>query len=195
MLTFNLDPFPVLATDRLLLREINKDDAEEMFFLRSDDRVMRYIERPRTKTLAEAEEFIQKILDDQAKHDIVMWAISLKGTPKMIGSILYLRMKKEHFRSEIGYNLHPDFHRMGIMNEAIEAVLDYGFNVIKFHSVEADVNPENTASIKLLEKSGFVREAYFKENFYFDGKFYDSGIYSLLASAWVASRSGVKSLE
>src|SRR5947207_8802698 len=90
MLNFNLNPFPVLTTDRLVLREINSDDAEEMFFLRSDERVMRYIERPRTKNIEEAKQFIKKILDDQAKHDIVMWTITLKGNPKMIGSIMYL---------------------------------------------------------------------------------------------------------
>ncbi|MBP6649301.1 MAG: GNAT family N-acetyltransferase, partial [Bacteroidia bacterium] len=78
--------------------------------------------------------------------------------------------------------LHPDYQKQGIMAEALLKVLDYGFKTMKLHSVEANVNPENAGSINLLEKSGFVREAYFRENYYYDGKFLDSAIYSLLTN-------------
>ena len=76
--------------------------------------------------------------------------------------------------------LSKDFHGKGIMHEAMQPVLDYGFNVMKLHSVEADADPNNIASIKLLQKNNFVREAYLKENYYFNGKFFDTVIYSLL---------------
>ena len=89
-------------------------------------------------------------------------------------------MQKEHYRAEIGYVLHPAQQGKGIMDEAIKAVLQYGFETMKLHSVEANVNPANTNSMKLLEKNGFVKEAYFKENYYYNGKFIDSVIYSLI---------------
>ena len=66
------------------------------------------------------------------------------------------------------------------MQEAVAAVLSYGFSAIKLHSVEANINPANVASKKLLEKNGFVQEAYFKENFYYNGRFMDAPIYALL---------------
>ncbi len=66
------------------------------------------------------------------------------------------------------------------MQEAILTILDYGFKIMKLHSVEANVNPNNAASIKLLERNNFIREAYHKENYYYNGKFLDSAIYSLL---------------
>ena len=66
------------------------------------------------------------------------------------------------------------------MDEAMKGVLQYGFETMKLHSVEANVNPGNNASTKVLEKNGFVKEAYFKENYYYNGKFIDSAIYSLL---------------
>ena len=66
------------------------------------------------------------------------------------------------------------------MQEAMEAVLLYGFQKMKLDSVEANVNPFNAASIKLLEKNGFVREGYFRGNYYYNGKFLDSAIYALL---------------
>jgi ribosomal-protein-alanine N-acetyltransferase len=66
------------------------------------------------------------------------------------------------------------------MNEALTEVLKFGFQTIGLHSVEANVNPKNAASIKLLIKNGFNREAYFRENYYFNGQFLDSEIYSLI---------------
>jgi ribosomal-protein-alanine N-acetyltransferase len=62
----------------------------------------------------------------------------------------------------------------------MKPVLDYGFNIMNLHSVEANVNPDNLASIKLLANNGFKREAYFKENYFYNGKFLDTMIYSLL---------------
>ena len=67
------------------------------------------------------------------------------------------------------------------MSEAIKAVLEIGFKKYKFHSIEANVNPKNKYSIKLLEKNNFRREGYYKENYFFNGKFLDSAIYSLVA--------------
>jgi ribosomal-protein-alanine N-acetyltransferase len=66
------------------------------------------------------------------------------------------------------------------MHEALKAILDYGFQEMGLHSVEANVNPSNLASIRLLEKNHFIREAYFRENYFYDGRYIDSAIYSLL---------------
>ena len=66
------------------------------------------------------------------------------------------------------------------MSEVLDTIIDYGFTKIGLHSIEANVNPENQASIRLLEKHGFAREAYFRENYYFNGNFLDSAIYSLI---------------
>ncbi|HSC37593.1 MAG TPA: GNAT family protein, partial [Chitinophagaceae bacterium] len=114
------------------------------------------------------------------KGDGITWGIYLKTAPGLIGTIGLWRIIKEHHRAEIGYLLSPAWQRRGLMQEAMEKVLDYGFSVIGLHSVEANVNPDNEASIRILEKNHFVREAYFKENYYYNGVFKDSVIYSLL---------------
>lgn len=62
----------------------------------------------------------------------------------------------------------------------MKSVLDYGFKQLNLHSVEANINKMNNASRNLLEKFGFVKEAHFKENFYFNGTYLDSVIYSLI---------------
>lgn len=183
MLAPNFTPFPTLTTQHLLLRKITIDDAPELFVMRTDERVMKYIDRPRPKSIDDTFNFIKTITDAQNKNELITWGIVLKDKPKLIGTVCYMNFKKEHYRAEFGYALHPDYWRKGIMHEVAETVLDFGFNVINLHSIEANINPDNIGSQKVLEKSGFVREAYFKENFFWEGKFLDSAIYSLLSPA------------
>ena len=181
MLTINFDPFPILSTERLLLRRIEESDVNEIFILRSDKRVMQFIERRSAKSIEEALLFIQNINDLIKNNDAIQWAIIFNNDPKLIGTICIWNISKEHHRGEIGYVLHTDAHGKGIMQEALKAVINFGFKILKLHSIEADVNPDNIPSIKLLERNKFTREGYFKENIFFDGKFFDTVVYSLLA--------------
>jgi ribosomal-protein-alanine N-acetyltransferase len=143
---------------------------------------MEFLDRPLAKSMEEAVVFIQKISDGVLRNESITWAITQKGDDTLIGTIGYWTVTKEHYRAEIGYLLSPVFQGQGIMHEALMQVIDYGFNQMKIHSIEANVNPANAPSIKLLEKNGFIREAYHRENYYFNGKFLDSAIYSLLNS-------------
>jgi len=181
MLHIDFSPFPTLTTERLHVRSLTENDAEALFFLRSDDRVMRYIERPRAKSIEDAKQLIIRINLMIASNESINWGITLKSNDVLIGMISFHRIEKENYRGEIGYLLHPDFQRQGILNEAIRPVIEYGFGQLKFHSIEALVNPDNTASRGLLEKHGFVQEGNFRENLFFEGKFYDSVVYSLLS--------------
>jgi ribosomal-protein-alanine N-acetyltransferase len=178
--TLKFSPFPKLSTPRLILRQIEPGDVKDLFKLRSDERIMKFINRPVAKTLDDVGELITTIMDGLTNNSAITWGIIRKDDPKLIGTIGFWRIMEEHYRAEIGYLLHLDMQGKGFMHEALEAVLDYGFRAMKLHSVEANVNPGNTASQKLLERNHFVKEAYFKENYYSDGKFLDSIIYSRL---------------
>ncbi len=180
MLQFNFNPFPELFTERLSLRQITHDDVNEIFFLRADEQVMQYIDRPRAAMIEDANRFIEMVNDATFNNTDVTWGICTKNDNRVIGYLGFWRIKPDHHRAEIGYALHPDWHRKGVASEAVKAVLDYGFTVMNLHSVEACVNPANNASIRLLERHGFVREAYFKEDYYYNGRFLDSAIYSLI---------------
>ena len=184
MLPINFSPFPELLTDKLLLRKVDKSDFNEIFFLRSDTRVMKYIERTPAKTSDDAFKFIEMISKQEKNNLSITWAITLKGNSKLIGTICFWNIIAEHYRAEIGYVLHPDYWGKGIMQEAITEVINYGFKKMNLHSIEADVNPDNSSSIKLLEKNNFIKEAHFNENYYYEGRFYDSAVYSLLANKW-----------
>ncbi|MBP8193282.1 MAG: GNAT family N-acetyltransferase [Chitinophagales bacterium] len=185
MLIINLHPFPVLSTERLLLREITESDADDLFRLQGNAEVMKHIALP----LNAVEESVLKIKfyqDLLAKQEVINWAITLKPNNTLIGVILLKAIDCKNHRSEVGYMVHPDFWRKGIAQEALECILDYAFNTLNFHSLEAIIDPYNTASEKILEKNGFVKEAHFKENYFLDGQFLDSGVYSLLKSNYKA---------
>ncbi|MBL7828314.1 MAG: GNAT family N-acetyltransferase [Saprospiraceae bacterium] len=186
MLVINFGPFPVLKTERLILREMVESDAEALLFLRTDPVVMKYLDRPKMESIEKAREFIGMVGNNFTQNEGINWAISIGDDPAMIGNICIWRIDKPHYRGEIGYAMHPAFHGQGIMQEAMRVVLNYGFNEMGLHSIEANVNPENLASIRLLERHGFRREAYFRENYYFEGTFMDSAIYSLIGREFFA---------
>ena len=109
----------------------------------------------------------------------IAWAITMKDDrDRLIGTIGFHRLIKEHFRAEIGYILHPDHWRKGIMGEALEAVVAYGYTEMGLHSIEANTDPLNTASNALLKKHGFLQEGLLIENFFRDGRFLDTAIWS-----------------
>ncbi len=173
-------PFQELESARLLLRQIEPDDVDEIFALRSNAENMKYIPRPLVTNNEEALEHIKMIQQKIETNEGINWAITLKGNPKLLGIIGHYRIKWEHYRSEIGYMLLPEYHGMGIITEAIQLMIDFGFEQMKMHSLEGVIDPANTASARVLEKNGFVKEAHFKENEHYDGKFLDTVVYSLV---------------
>jgi [ribosomal protein S5]-alanine N-acetyltransferase len=179
-LDVNFSPFPVLHTGRMVLRRIEPTDADDLLFLRSDAAIMKYLDREPLHSVNEAALFIRRISDSLEHNEGITWGISLKDDTRLVGTIGFWRLMKEHFRAEIGYLLHPAYWGKGLVSEAITTVMDYGFNVMKLHSVEANVNPTNKASVRVLEKTGFVQEAYFRENYFYKGRFLDTLIFSRL---------------
>ena len=180
MLIINFSPFQNLETNRLIFRRIYSSDAQQILALRGNPQAMKYIPRPLAITIEDALQHIAVIDSKIENNEGINWAITLKDDPKLIGIIGHYRIKPEHFRSEIGYMLLPEYHGKGIMTEAIKAAVDYGFYQMKLHSIEAVLDPRNKASEMVLQKNGFVKEAHLLENEFYDGKFLDTLIYSLL---------------
>ncbi|WP_460674281.1 GNAT family N-acetyltransferase [Larkinella ripae] len=182
MLTINFTPFPTLETERLVLRQLEPSDQQELFRLRSDTDIMRFIARPLAKTVDDAALLIKDFREAARNNERITWGITLKNSPALIGTIGFVKILKEHERAEVGYLLHPLHHGSGLMQEALRAVIDYGFQILNLHSIEAVVDPRNTASARILERNGFRKEGHFKENICFNGQFRDSVYYARLAS-------------
>ena len=180
MHTVKFKPFPVIETERLLLRRIEKKDAAAIYIFRREPEVMRYIGKPTAQSEKEVKELIYKIDDGIKNNASIAWGITLKNEKEVIGTIGYHRIEKEHYRAEIGYMLHQEYWNKGLMSEAIKAVIHFGFENMKLHSIEAKLDAANIASKKLLTSHHFVKEAYFKENYFFEGRFQDTEVCSLI---------------
>jgi ribosomal-protein-alanine N-acetyltransferase len=181
MLSINFQPFPVLTTERLVLRRPQWSDIDEMFKYRSDKELMRHIPHRYATSKGEIEEMMHRINRLIDNNEGINWAITLKGDDTIIGMVGYVHFIKDHYRGEIGYILHTPYHGTGIMMEAFNAAIDHGFNKFGLHSIEAVVNAENIPSKRLLEKRGFTKDAFFRDYLYHGGRFVDANVYSLLA--------------
>jgi ribosomal-protein-alanine N-acetyltransferase len=181
MLEINFLPFPILKTKRLVLRQINTNDADAILSLRSNDEVMKYIPRPYLKNKDDALALIA-MFDDKIENGIgINWGIYFLDEPeKLLGIIGHYRIKPEHHRAEVGYMIFPEHNGKGIITEALQKVVEYGFKEMKLHSIEAILDPENKGSEKVLQKNGFLKEGHFIENEYYEGRFLNSMVYSIL---------------
>jgi len=180
MLEISFNPFKNLNTERLHFRRLTTVDAKEILALRGNSEAMKYIPRPLVKNLNDALAHIQMINDKIDSNIGINWGISIKNSEKIIGVIGHYRIQPENYRSEIGYMLLPEYHGKGFATEAIKAIIEFGFKEMNLHSIEAVIDPRNIASEKVLQKCGFLKEAHLIENEYYEGKFWDSVIYSLL---------------
>jgi ribosomal-protein-alanine N-acetyltransferase len=157
MLSINFTPFPELTTERLILRPVELTDADDFVALRSHEAVNQFIDRPKSITRDEAISFIHKIRNGVAINRWVYWAISLKDSPKMVGTICLWNISLKDLTAETGYELHPDYQGKGIMREALSRVIDYGFRDMKLKAIEACTHRDNLRSTSLLERHHFRR--------------------------------------
>ena len=158
-------PFPVLKTGRLTLRQLRSSDDKEIFALRSNDNVNKYLDRKPSKSIDDARNFIQTINENIQRNDSIYWAITWNGTDTLVGTICLFNFSGDHSKAEIGYELLPNFQGKGIMQEAILKVIDFGFQYVGINSIEATTHSENLSSTRLLKKLNFMKHSAADENF------------------------------
>lgn len=158
MLNKIFTPFPLLKTARLTLRQLSLNDDKEIFALRSNKHVNKFLDRKSSETIEDARSFIQKISEKVKKNESIYWAITLNNIDKLAGTICYFNFSDENEKAEIGYELLPGFQGKGIMQEATGKVIDYGLQTIKLKIIEAHTHIENKSSVRLLEKYYFKKQ-------------------------------------
>ncbi len=148
-------PFPVLKTERLTLRQLVIHDEQEIFSLRSDTDINKYLDRHIAHTIDDAREFIKSVHQHIRTNDALYWAITFSDKNILVGTICLFSFSEENETCEIGYELLTNFQGQGIMSEAVEKVIDYAFNTIKIQKIDAFFHRDNQDSIKLLKKFSF----------------------------------------
>jgi ribosomal-protein-alanine N-acetyltransferase len=153
----NFPPFTPLASERLILRELRKEDAPEIYRIRSDKRVNEFLDRTPATSLEDGRNFINQIIANQNKNEGIVWAITLKDDPKLLGTILYWHIVKEKDEAEIGYEMLPDYFGKGIMQEALLKVIEFGFETMELKTIVAYTKGDNLRSVNVLAKCGFLK--------------------------------------
>ncbi len=149
---------PTLSTERLVLRALTFEDAPTIHLLRSNEQVNQYLDRPKTTTIEAAKEFIDKIHKGTLRNNCYYWAVCFKDKDKLLGTTCLWNISEDNTKAEMGYELHPDFQGNGIMQEAVQAVIEFAFGTLHFKLITAVTHPMNTASQKLLSKKDFLQD-------------------------------------
>lgn len=147
--------FKELTTERLLLRSLKATDKKEIFILRSDPDINKYIGRAKPKNIKEALQFIRKRNEDIKENKALYWAITFKENLKLIGTVCLWNISEDRKTAEIGYELFPHSQGKGIMDEAIKKLIGFAFQTLDMHILEAFTNKNNLKSISLLLRNNF----------------------------------------
>lgn len=176
MQTSHFTTFPDIKTDRLLLRQITLEDTDAIFKIRTNEKINSQIKRPLFKNKEEASTFIKKLHERFENKKLLFWGITLDS--ELIGSIVYHNIKEGVHYAEIGYELLPNFHQRGFMNEAMKTVIDFGIHKINLKTIEAFTHKNNKASQTLLRKHGFKIEADRRDENFEDNRIFKLSINS-----------------
>ena len=171
-----------LNTSRLVLRPLRDADAHAFFEIWSDAEAMRYFSFSPMTQLEQAEERIARNVQTAASGESQTCVLELRETGEALGECALFHANAQCRRAEIGFSLRRRFWGGGYMREAATAVIDHAFATLRLNRLEADIDPRNTASARLLERLGFVREGLLRERWIVGDEVSDSALYGLLVS-------------
>ncbi|EAZ85668.1 ribosomal-protein-alanine N-acetyltransferase [Bacillus sp. B14905] len=183
---FEFKDFPKLETERFILRKGTVDDRNDLFELYANENVVKYLPLNLFKSVEDAMveiNWYEKIFKEQMG---LRWVIEEAKSKKVIGTCGYLNYEKEHNRIEIGYDLNPAYWGQGIMQETLGKIIHFAFRSMEMNKIEAKVEPENKASIRLLEKLNFCQEGVLRQHEFEKGKYVDLVLFSMLKSEYIA---------
>ena len=164
------------STERLILRTITEHDSVEILGIRSNIEINRFLHRNPPKNSFEALDFILDIKKKSANNEIVFLGISFQNDLKLLGTICLWNFSEDRKTAELGYELLPQYHRKGIMTEAVAFILNYGFKDLNLKIIEAFTNKNNLNSIELLVKSNFILNQNRKDEKYPDNLIFERNL-------------------
>jgi len=176
---------PTIQAKRLILRELVPQDAPALFEIFGNPEVCRYWSRPALENLRAAEALQVEITQRFEERSLFQWGLAERSTGMIVGTCTLATLSLEHRRAEVGFALARSAWGNGYIAEALPALLGFAFSVLRLHRLEADVDPRNTRSIRVLERLGFVREGFLRERYLLHDETQDTLLYGLLHREWI----------
>ncbi|MFP6655467.1 MAG: GNAT family N-acetyltransferase [Myxococcota bacterium] len=182
------ETLPTLTGTRLQLRGLTDDDAAAIFEIFGDPEVMKYWSSPPLESLAAASALIEDIHRLAESRELFQWGIVSLESNVVIGTCTLQKVDHLHRRTEIGFALGRSAWGNGFATEAVGTLFEFAFQVLDLNRIEADVDPHNEASLRLLERQGFRREGYLRERWFHLGEMQDTVLLGLLRRDWPGKR-------
>lgn len=179
-----------LSTDDLFLRPSKLSDAEGLFDMLSDPQSMKYWSDQPISDIEEAIKVLKEDIESDEQGRSLCLSIFLKGEDRMIGKCILFQFSEANQRAEIGFILNRKYWRRGLTQQALNALIDFAFDTLNLHRIEADVDEENTGSLGILEKLGFQREGLFRDRWRVYGEWQQSIMLGLLKQDWLDLKAG-----
>jgi RimJ/RimL family protein N-acetyltransferase len=180
--------FPVLHTERLLLRETEAGDVEGVFAMESDPVAMRYWNTPPMTDIGQARKAVERAQTHFPNRVGLRWSLVRREDDVFLGHVSLFDFREQSAVAEIGYGLARAYWGQGYMNEALTAVIDYAFGPLGARRLEADTDPRNASSIKALERPGFQREGLLRERWQVGDEISDTLLLGLLTREWAGRK-------
>jgi ribosomal-protein-alanine N-acetyltransferase len=177
-------PDTVIHSERLVLRLVRDEDLPELLDINGDDAVTRYLPYQSWRDMDDAQAWMGRAQARLAAGEAWQFVIVVRESGRLAGSFLLFHFDWPNGRAEIGYLLGRAHWGAGYMQEAAAAMVDYAFGTAGLRRLEAEIDPRNDASAKLLERIGFVKEGHLRERWDTKGEVSDSGLYGLLRPDW-----------
>ena len=171
---------PTLETPRLKLRRLMTRDANDVYEYASDPNVSRFVTWETHRSVADSLHFVRMVLNSYNRGEPTSWGIVYKEDRKIIGTGGYHWWQVDSARAEIGYAISSRYWNRGIMTEALNAMVEFGFEKMLLNRIEARCYIKNSASERVLQKCGFRFEGIMRESLYVKGEFQDLKLYSVL---------------
>jgi ribosomal-protein-alanine N-acetyltransferase len=184
---------PTIETERLRLRKIRLEDVDDVYEYTRDPEVARHTSWPPHGSREVSAGFVASLVEDYAKGELAPWGVELKAEGKLLGTCGFIAWHARHRKAEIGYAMHRGYWGRGLMTEAVRAVVDFGFERMALHRVEALCDTDNVGSYRVMEKAGMAFEGVLRGYIFSKGAHRDLRIHAVLRPDWEAARSSSSS--
>jgi len=183
---------PTLRTKRLVLRPARMSDAEDLYEYSSDPEVARHVLWTAHTSIHQTRTYIRYLLRQYRNGAPSSFCIALQDSGKVIGTIGFMWVQPENRSAEVGYSLHRRYWNQGIMTEALNAIIAFGFSQLNLNRIEAQHETSNPASGKVMQHAHMQHEGTLRQRVYNKGRFVDVELYAILRKDYLAASSAFR---